>query len=337
MAVPQNLSEKIKGIPQLPGIYKMKDSDNNIIYVGKSKNLNARVKSYFSAQHEWSKIKRLVFHIKDIDFIVTDTHIEAQLLECALIKKLKPLYNSQYKNDSRYVYLKLNQNPQEPIIAITKEKEANTLGPFRSKGMLTRLIDGLQGILPITKEKEAYNFSYSILKQQMKAEAHYESYRSLKLILTDAPELHSFLKLLESRMREAAIGQQFERAQYFKELSALIGYAHRSPMDPQEDGYSGELLMGERVDGGYKLFFINSNRLILKMKADTISTGELAIFIEKAREKAKLMPPLEEKRALDFKNIIASELKDTEGKAILYLQQNPDAGADFIDSLRSLA
>ncbi len=336
MAIPQHLSEKIKSIPQLPGIYKMKDSDNNIIYVGKSKNLNARVKSYFTTQHEWSKIKRLVFHIKDIDFIATDTHIEAQILECALIKKLKPPYNAQYKNDSRYVYLKLSRSPQESIITITKEKEADTFGPFRSKGMIIRLVDSLQGILPITKEKEAYGFSYSIIKAQMKAEEHFESYNSLKHILSDPHELKLFLRHLDSRMRESALRQQFERAQYYKELRSLIAYAHRNPEDPREEGYCGELLMGQRVEGGYKLFFINSNRLILKMKAAEICTEELVLFIEKARDKVKLLPPLEEKRALDFKNIIASELKDTAGKAILYLQQDTEAVADFIDSLKGL-
>ena len=82
------LKQKLDSIPQLPGIYKMLDSQGNIIYVGKSKCLRKRIKTYFTGNHERSKIEKLVSLISDIDYIVTDTHLEAKLLECKLIKKL---------------------------------------------------------------------------------------------------------------------------------------------------------------------------------------------------------------------------------------------------------
>ena len=100
--IPQHLKEKIKTIPAKPGIYQMKDLNGNIIYIGKSKVLHSGVKSYFYNEHRHNKIKRMVLHIQDVDVIITDTHLEAQMLECALIKKFKPIYNKQFKNDKNY-------------------------------------------------------------------------------------------------------------------------------------------------------------------------------------------------------------------------------------------
>ena len=80
-------------LPMEPGIYKMIDAKGNVIYIGKSKMLNKRVKTYFANNPNWDKINRMVRLIDDIDFIVTDTHLEARILECSLIKELKPIFN----------------------------------------------------------------------------------------------------------------------------------------------------------------------------------------------------------------------------------------------------
>ena len=94
-----NISDKIKKkldmLPMEPGIYKMIDAKGNVIYIGKSKMLNKRVKTYFANNPNWDKINRMVRLIDDIDFIVTDTHLEARILECSLIKELKPIFISR--------------------------------------------------------------------------------------------------------------------------------------------------------------------------------------------------------------------------------------------------
>ncbi len=97
--IPEHLEERIKTIPEKPGVYRMKDKNGNILYVGKSKSLRSRVKSYFYGDHGQDKIKEMVSRIGDIDIITTDTHLEAQVLECELIKKLRPPYNRQIIND----------------------------------------------------------------------------------------------------------------------------------------------------------------------------------------------------------------------------------------------
>ena len=85
------LKHKIKYIPQLPGIYKMLDAQGNTIYIGQSKCLQKRVRTYFTPTHKRNKVDKLVSFIADLDYQVTDTHLEAKLLECRLIKEIAAL------------------------------------------------------------------------------------------------------------------------------------------------------------------------------------------------------------------------------------------------------
>jgi len=96
------LKNKRDQIPAQPGVYKMLDASGRIIYVGKSKCLKKRVNSYFTKAFKHSKIEKMVFLIADIEYVVTDTHLEARLLECQLIKEIKPYFNAQMKNDRHF-------------------------------------------------------------------------------------------------------------------------------------------------------------------------------------------------------------------------------------------
>ena len=105
-----NLKEKIDNLPKTPGIYMMKDKYGDIIYVGKSKKLKERVKSYFvNSKNHSRKVKRMVKNIKDLDVILTDTELDALILECEMIKKIRPMYNKLLKNYENYSYIKINK------------------------------------------------------------------------------------------------------------------------------------------------------------------------------------------------------------------------------------
>jgi len=100
------LKEKVNQFPKVPGIYLMKDNMKNIIYVGKSKSLKNRVKSYFTNSKNHSpKTLEMVSRISDIEYIETDTELEALLLECKFIKEIKPIYNRLIKNNNKYQYI----------------------------------------------------------------------------------------------------------------------------------------------------------------------------------------------------------------------------------------
>lgn len=123
------LKEKVKNLPMLPGVYLMKAEDGTIIYVGKAKKLKNRVSSYFrqSKQHS-KKVRRLIRHIADFDFIVVDTELDALLLECQLIQHYRPFYNRQMNYFNNYNYIQI----AEKGFSILNDPTAQTYGPFRS-------------------------------------------------------------------------------------------------------------------------------------------------------------------------------------------------------------
>ncbi len=156
----QITKDKLKQIPKLPGIYKMLDSRGNIIYIGKSKCLQKRVQSYFVSTPKWEKVNRMVSLINEIEFIVTDTHLEARLLECKLIKELKPYFNAQLKNDQRYFFIRIDDYNRYHPLSITSERTENSFGPFRSKYTISECLNRLKNLYPITKPNDRYELDY---------------------------------------------------------------------------------------------------------------------------------------------------------------------------------
>ena len=145
-----DLKEKLKLLPELPGVYLMKDSGGNIIYVGKSKNLKNRVRQYFrSSKNHAPKVIKMVQRIRDFGYVVTDTEFEALLLECRLIKEIRPMYNSQMKKDRGYIYIRITTEEEFPRILVVEEKsEAGSLyfGPYTSLSSTARAVDVIREI-----------------------------------------------------------------------------------------------------------------------------------------------------------------------------------------------
>src|SRR3982751_3966835 len=140
-----NLEEKLKNLPVSPGVYLHKDEAGKIIYVGKAKNLRNRVRSYFqSGRGHDRKTRELVKRISDLEFIVTDTEVEALVLESNLIKQYKPRYNVMLKDDKQYPHLKLTVNEPFPRVMITRKIQrdgALYFGPFLPASLARRTID----------------------------------------------------------------------------------------------------------------------------------------------------------------------------------------------------
>jgi excinuclease ABC subunit C len=140
-----DIKEKVKLLPEVPGVYLMMDSRNNIIYVGKSKNLKSRVGQYFrSSKNHVPKIVKMIQRIRDFEYIVTDTEFEALLLECRLIKELKPMYNSQMKNDLKYIYIRITTDEEFPRVLVSEEKKEDGslyFGPYTSLSSIERAVE----------------------------------------------------------------------------------------------------------------------------------------------------------------------------------------------------
>ena len=152
MAIQTALKETLDNLPTRPGVYLMKDRYGKIIYIGKAINLRNRVRSYFhaSANHP-PKVQRLVSRISDIDFIVTDSELEALILECNLIKRHRPRFNVRFKDDKRYPYIKVTWQDDFPKVVLTRRMQqdgARYYGPFAAAWAVHQTLHTLRRIFP---------------------------------------------------------------------------------------------------------------------------------------------------------------------------------------------
>ncbi|MEZ0537647.1 excinuclease ABC subunit UvrC [Caldicellulosiruptoraceae bacterium PP1] len=222
------IEEKLKLLPGNPGVYLMKDENNQIIYVGKAKNLKNRVRQYFqNISNKDSKTVALVKKIRDFDFIVTDTEIEALVLECNLIKEYRPKFNILLRDDKYYLYFKItNEEYPRLILARRIEKDKATyFGPF-VKGVSVRYIaEFLRSLfqvrtcnlnLPSDKNKKKPCLNYHIKKcsapcnNLISQEEYNKNIEELKKVLNGKGD--EVIKRLQNEMNELAEALEFEKA-----------------------------------------------------------------------------------------------------------------------------
>jgi excinuclease ABC subunit C len=274
-----NLKEKVKSLPSTPGVYLMKDSHGSIIYVGKAKNLKKRVQTYFqNTKSHSSKVERLVKHIRDFDYIRTDTEFEAFLKECSLIQELKPHYNSKMKNPLAYSYIEIQMDQEYQRIIVTSEpnKGENTLylGPYASKGTLERALDGIKQYFKIScpypkKNSACLNFSLGLCIGMCQGGSAIKQYNDIVtkitalLLGTD----QSILEELEQRMVIASEQFDFETAAKYRDLIELIHYLlNRKKVIEFTEANQNILVIEPLHAGKIKLFLIKGNKVLFQEK-----------------------------------------------------------------------
>lgn len=150
-----DIVEELKKLPTRPGVYLMKDKDGQIIYVGKAINLRNRVRQYFqSSRNHTAKVRSMVPHIAEFEYIVTDSEKEALLLECNLIKLYRPYYNIMLKDDKTYPYIKVTIQEDFPRIFVTRQMQkdkAKYYGPFTDVMAMHETVETLHKLFPIRK------------------------------------------------------------------------------------------------------------------------------------------------------------------------------------------
>jgi len=279
MNLSTELKQKLDRIPQLPGVYKMLDSRGNIIYIGKSKSLKKRVRTYFTYSHKSSKIERLVSFIHDIDYIITDTDLEAKLLECKLIKEIKPLFNSQMKNDGRYVYLKIvDEYNQYKALTVEYQRSEYAYGPFRNRYRINDLIDALMGIFPITKNNDGYIFDYNPIPVSMDQKTFKQNRRILIELFSDSNYMNSFIQNLEDKMHKSAASFKYETASKYRDMiQGLKNISHR--INDYTNFLSQDYLLKIPTIKGTKLFLISRGRVLSKKIIKNPTSADLSLFL----------------------------------------------------------
>ncbi len=224
-------------IPTDPGIYLMKDSDEKIIYIGKAKNLKNRVKSYFLKNQNY-KTQKLVENISDIEFVLTDNESEAFLLESNMIKKYRPRFNIELKDQQRYTYLRISDEKYPRLLVARRTRDGKFLGKGKTFGPFTQ---GSSKLLTIGTLRKAFQIRIcKTLPKKVCLEYHLgncegpcefkdaqERYpkhvAALEQVLKGKNQTKVFTKKLEEEMHQAAELQQFERAKDIRDTLIRLG------------------------------------------------------------------------------------------------------------------
>ena len=223
----------LKKLPTSPGVYLMKNANDDVIYAGKAKNLKNRVKSYFQqTDKQGIKTQKLVENIENIDWVEVNSETESLVLETNYIKEYRPKYNILMKDDKNFVYVKIDQKEDYPQIQIVREMKkdgAKYFGPKTSKGKLLDTIEFLQKVFPIHYCKN--DPGKPCIEYQMRktfgpclGEEGREKYRHYiqKIIEFFQGNYEKVLEDVKDRMMQAAKDQQFEKAAKYRDVMLSI-------------------------------------------------------------------------------------------------------------------
>ncbi|HHU69849.1 MAG TPA: excinuclease ABC subunit UvrC [Thermoanaerobacterales bacterium] len=223
-----NIEATLQSMPSKPGAYIFKDNNGRVIYVGKAKCLKNRVRSYFSSSDNSAKTRAIRNNLNEIEFIVTDTEIEALILECNLIKKYRPKYNILLKDDKNYPYIKITTEERFPRIVIVrkvKNDKSKYFGPYTDMGAVKETIKLIKKIFPIRscsknleniplQERECLNFHINRCLAPCQNYIDDETYNGYvkDIIMFLNGKYDSLVKKLVNKMKKAARAHEYEKA-----------------------------------------------------------------------------------------------------------------------------
>lgn len=301
------IEEELKKLPAKPGVYLMHDEKDEIIYVGKAISLKNRVRQYFqSSRNKGVKIEQMVTHIRRFEYIVTDSELEALVLECNLIKEYRPKYNTMLVDDKTYPFIKVTvQEPFPRIMMVHRQAKdkAKYFGPFTSSQAVKDIIDMVRKLyrlrscgrtLPRDIGKERPCLYYHIKQCDAPCQGYISSdqYRESidEVVKFLSGHYDGILKELEEKMLEASEQMEFEKAIEYRELiSSVKKISEKQKItDAGRPGEDRDVLAVAREEGDavVQVFFIRGGRLIgrdhfyLRTDPDETKAEILASFIK---------------------------------------------------------
>ena len=276
-----DIQEELKKLPGKPGVYIMHDEKDAIIYVGKAVSLKNRVRQYFQAsRNKGAKIDQMVTRIRRFEYIVTDSELEALVLECNLIKEHRPKYNTMLKDDKTYPFIKVTVNEDYPRILFSrsmKKDKSRYFGPYTSAGAVKDTIELLRKVykirscqrnLPkdIGKERPCLNYHIKQCQAPCQGYISKEDYRASFDQALDflsgkyGPLIHS----LEDKMQEASLVMEYERAIEYRELlNSVKQVAQKQKITSSSEADRDIIAMArDEQDAVVQVFFIREGKLI---------------------------------------------------------------------------
>jgi len=310
-----DIQEELKKLPEKPGVYIMKDKNGQIIYIGKAVVLKNRVRQYFqSLANQTPKVQAMVPLIHEFEYIVTDTELEALILECNLIKKHRPKFNIQLKDDKTYPYIKVTMNEEYPRVLVTRRVEkdgAKYFGPYTSEFAVKETMDLIKKLFPArtcnrpltgepTKQRPCLNYYIYQCLGPCQGNVSKKEYRSLMADICSflGGKQEDILKRLEQDMKEASEKLEFEKAAKIRDkINSLKHIAEKQKIvsTAMEDQDIIAFARGE-ADSCIQVFFIRGGKLIgrehfiLEGTADETDNELMSAFIKQFYSSAAYIP-----------------------------------------------
>lgn len=276
-----NIEEELKKLPGKPGVYIMHDDKDAIIYVGKAISLKNRVRQYFqSSRNKTIKIEQMVRKIKRFEYIVTDSEVEALVLECNLIKEHRPKYNTMLTDDKTYPFIRVTVNEAYPRVMLSrtmKKDKSKYFGPYTSAGAVKDTINLIQKIykirtcnrnLPRDIKKARPCLNYHIKQCDAPCQGYISEEEYSKNITQVLDFLNGNLleveKMLEEKMMDASENMEFEKAIEYRELKNAVKQISQKQKITNQDLEDKDVIALSRDgnDGVIQVFFIRNGRLI---------------------------------------------------------------------------
>ena len=275
------IEEELKKLPDKPGVYIMHDEKDDIIYVGKAVNLKNRVRQYFRPSHdEGIKKAKMVEQIRRFEYIITDSELEALVLECNLIKEHRPKYNTMLRDDKTYPYIRVTLGEDFPRVLFSrqmKKDKSKYFGPYTSAGAVKDTIELIQKMyqirtcnrsLPKDIGKERPCLNYHIKKCNAPCQGYIskeEYHKSIEMVLSFLNgNYQPIIKDLEKKMMIASDSLEFERAIEYRELLNSVKQIAQKQKITSFDGEDKDViaLAGDERDAVVQVFFVRGGKLI---------------------------------------------------------------------------
>ncbi|MBC6433405.1 excinuclease ABC subunit UvrC [Nostoc sp. HG1] len=353
---PERLENRLAEIPPEPGVYFMRDSSDRIIYIGKSRKLRSRVRSYFRDGYNKSeRIATMVKLVTEIEFIVTDTEAEALALEANLIKQHQPYFNVLLKDDKKYPYLCITWSEDYPRIFITRKRQFGKekdkfYGPYTDAGLLREIVRLCKRIFPqrqrpqpVFKDRPCLNYDLGRCPGVCQEMISPEEYRKIvqKIAMVFQGRTQELIDILTQQMNAAAENLNFESAARIRDqISGLKSLTANQKVSLPDDTVSRDAiaLAANEEHACIQLFQIRAGQLVGRLAFVADAHAEPGAILQRALEEHyqtadSVEIPLEilVQHDLPDSEILADVLTQRKGKKVTILTPLRQTKAELIE------
>ncbi|MBW4553829.1 MAG: excinuclease ABC subunit UvrC [Aphanocapsa sp. GSE-SYN-MK-11-07L] len=354
---PERLESRLKEIPAEPGVYFMRDSNDQILYIGKSKKLRSRIRSYFRKfELLGPRLELMVRQVAEIEFIVTDTEAEALALEANLIKQHQPHFNVLLKDDKKYPYLCITWSQEYPRIFITRKRRSSSekdryYGPYvdsrllrQTLGLVKRIFPLRQRPKPLFKDRTCLNYDIGRCPGVCQQLVSPEEYRKilLKVAMIFQGRTKELIDTLSAQMEAAAEALNFEQAARLRDQIAglkTLGADQKVALPDDTISRDAIALAADEQHACIQLFQIRAGRLVgrLGFLADAQAADPGSLLQRVLEEHYATAEPVEipaeilVQVALPEAEILADYLSQYKGRKVTILVPQRQSKADLIE------